>query len=119
MPSRPSRPRPTNRSRLAADGGDGGGPRRGANSAARIDVTENGSAWPDEVLPDGQIEDKERTSDLEEHLAAGERATRGGAPLAHVDDATEQRTIKLSGYRYADIIRRHKLELTGAKVKFP
>jgi beta-glucosidase len=107
--------------------------------AARIYVTENGSAWPDEVLPDGQIEDKERTSYLEEHLAASERASLGGAPLAgyfvwslmdnfewaygyakrfglvHVDYATQQRTIKLSGYRYADIIRRHKLELTGEK----
>jgi beta-glucosidase len=100
--------------------------------AARIYVTENGSAWPDEVQPDGQIEDKERTTYLEQHLAAGERATRGGARLAgyfawslvdnfewaygyakrfglvHVDYATQQRTIKLSGHRYAEIIRRHK-----------
>jgi beta-glucosidase len=100
--------------------------------AARIYITENGSAWPDEVV-DGQIEDKERTSYLEDHLAAGVRATRGGAPLAgyfawslmdnfewaygyakrfglvHVDYATQQRTIKLSGHRYAEIIHRHKL----------
>jgi beta-glucosidase len=100
--------------------------------AARIYVTENGSAWPDEVLPDGQIEDKERTIYLEDHLAAGLRATRGGAPFAgyfawslldnfewaygyakrfglvHVDYPTQRRTIKASGHRYAEIIRRHK-----------
>jgi beta-glucosidase len=100
--------------------------------SARIYVTENGSAWPDEVLPDGQIEDKERMAYLEQHLAASIRATRDGAPLAgyfawslldnfewaygyakrfglvHVDYATQRRTVKASGYRYADIIRRHK-----------
>ncbi len=100
--------------------------------APRIYVTENGSAWPDEVLPDGQIEDKERMAYLEQHLAASIRATRDGAPLAgyfawslldnfewaygyakrfglvHVDYETQRRTIKASGYRYADIIRRHR-----------
>jgi beta-glucosidase len=100
--------------------------------ASRIYVTESGSAWPDEVLPDGQIEDKERTIYLEDHLAAGLRATRGGAPLAgyfawslldnfewaygyakrfglvHVDYPTQRRTSKASGHRYAEIIRRHK-----------
>jgi beta-glucosidase len=102
-------------------------------AVCRIYVTENGSAWPDEVV-DGQIEDKERTTYLEDHLAAGVRATRGGVPLAgyfawslldnfewaygyakrfglvHVDYETQQRTIKLSGYRYAEIIQRHKRE---------
>ncbi len=105
--------------------------------AARIYVTESGSAWPDEVLPDGQIEDKERMIYLEQHLAASIRATRGGAPLAgyfvwslldnfewaygyakrfglvHVDYPTQRRTIKASGYRYAEIIRRHK---SGSRV---
>jgi beta-glucosidase len=100
--------------------------------ASRIYVTESGSAWPDEVLPDGQIEDKERTIYLEDHLAAGLRATRGGAPLAgyfawslldnfewaygyakrfglvHVDYPTQRRTIKASGHRYAEIIRRYR-----------
>jgi beta-glucosidase len=102
--------------------------------APRIYVTESGSAWPDEVLPDGQIEDKERMAYLEQHLAASLRATRDGAPLAgyfvwslldnfewaygyakrfglvHVDYGTQRRTIKASGYRYADIIRRYKAE---------
>jgi beta-glucosidase len=104
----------------------------GEYQAARIYITENGSAWTDEVTPDGQIEDKQRTIYLEDHLAAGLRATRGGAPLAgyfawslldnfewaygyakrfglvHVDYETQRRTIKLSGHRYAEIIRRHK-----------
>ncbi|MBO0870858.1 MAG: beta-glucosidase [Micromonosporaceae bacterium] len=100
--------------------------------APRIYITENGSAWPDEVLPDGQIQDKERMAYLEEHLEASIRATRGGARVAgyfawslldnfewaygyakrfglvHVDYATQRRTIKASGYRYEEIIRRHK-----------
>ena len=100
--------------------------------AQRIYVTENGSAWPDEVLPDGQIEDKDRTIYLEDHLEASLRAARGGAPLAgyfcwslldnfewaygyakrfglvHVDYPTQRRTMKASGYRYAEIIRRHR-----------
>jgi beta-glucosidase len=100
--------------------------------APRIYITENGSAWADEVLPDGQIQDKERMAYLEEHLEASIRATRGGARLAgyfawslldnfewaygyakrfglvHVDYATQRRTIKASGYRYEEIIRRHK-----------
>ncbi|MEN3306532.1 MAG: beta-glucosidase [Micromonosporaceae bacterium] len=100
--------------------------------APRIYVTENGSAWPDKVLPDGRIDDKERMTYLEDHLAASIRATRGGATLAgyfawslldnfewaygyakrfgliHVDYRTQRRTIKASGYRYAEIIRRHR-----------
>jgi beta-glucosidase len=100
--------------------------------APRIYVTENGSAWADEVLPDGHIEDKERIIYLEDHLAASLRATQGGAPLAgyfawslldnfewaygyakrfglvHVDYQTQRRTIKASGHRYAEIIRRHR-----------
>ena len=50
--------------------------------AQRIFVTENGSAWPDEVGPDGQVDDKERTDYLEEHLAACARAVARGVPLA-------------------------------------
>jgi beta-glucosidase len=100
--------------------------------ARSIYVTENGSAWPDEVQPDGQVEDKERTDYLEQHLEACARAVRRGAPLAgyfawslldnfewaygyakrfglvHVDYPTQRRTIKASGYRYADIIRSHR-----------
>jgi beta-glucosidase len=100
--------------------------------AQRIYVTENGSAWPDEIEPDGHVEDKERTDYLEQHLAACAAAARRGAPLAgyfawslldnfewaygyakrfglvHVDYPTQRRTMKASGHRYADIIRSYR-----------
>ncbi|HKE63273.1 MAG TPA: GH1 family beta-glucosidase [Micromonosporaceae bacterium] len=100
--------------------------------ARRIYVTENGSAWPDEIEPDGNVEDKDRINYLEEHLEACLRAVRHGAPVAgyfawslldnfewaygyakrfglvHVNYETQRRTIKASGYRYADIIRAHR-----------
>jgi beta-glucosidase len=100
--------------------------------ARRIFVTENGSAYPDTVGPDGQVHDPERTAYLEEHLAACSRAVRRGAPLAgyfawslldnfewaygydkrfglvHVDYPTQKRTVKGSGRRYADIIAAHR-----------
>ena len=98
---------------------------------ARIYVTENGSAWPDERRArTAQIEDKERTDYLEQHLDARARAAAArGAPVAgyfawslldnfewaygydkrfglvHVDYATQRRTIKASGHRYAELIR--------------
>ncbi|MFF8846382.1 GH1 family beta-glucosidase [Streptomyces sp. NPDC015127] len=96
---------------------------------ARIHITENGSAYRDTVRADGAVDDRERTRYLEEHLAACARALRRGAPLAgyfawslmdnfewaygydkrfglvHVDYATQKRTVKGSGHRYADIIR--------------
>ncbi len=92
-------------------------------------VTENGSAYPDVVGPGGQIDDPERTRYLEEHLAACTNAVNRGAPLAgyfawslldnfewaygydkrfglvHVDYATQRRTMKGSGHRYAAIVR--------------
>ncbi|MFD0662592.1 family 1 glycosylhydrolase [Thermocatellispora tengchongensis] len=101
--------------------------------ARRIYVTENGSAYPDTVASDGTVHDPERTRYLEEHLSACARAARRGAPLAgyyawslldnfewaygydkrfglvHVDYATQRRTIKTSGRRYAAIIRDHRL----------
>ncbi|MEU9736672.1 GH1 family beta-glucosidase [Streptomyces sp. NPDC048002] len=95
-------------------------------------VTENGSAFPDTVAPDGTVHDPERTLYLEQHVAACARAVRKGSPLAgyyawslldnfewaygydkrfglvHVDYATQKRTLKTSGQRYADIIRVHR-----------
>ena len=100
--------------------------------ARRLYVTENGSAYPDVVRPDGTVHDPERQDYLERHLAACASAARKGAPLAgyfawslldnfewaygydkrfglvHVDYRTQVRTIKGSGYRYADIIRTHR-----------
>ncbi|MFJ6797092.1 GH1 family beta-glucosidase [Streptomyces sp. NPDC091268] len=98
----------------------------------KLYVTENGSAFPDTIGPDGSVDDPERTAYLEQHLAACARAARQGAPLAgyyawslldnfewaygydkrfglvHVDYATQQRTVKTSGHRYADIVRSHR-----------
>jgi len=95
----------------------------------RIFVTESGAAWPDEVTPTGEIEDKERTGYLEQHIEACLAATARGVPVAgyfawslldnfewaygyekrfglvHVDYATQRRTVKASGYRYAELIR--------------
>ncbi|WP_394383171.1 GH1 family beta-glucosidase [Streptomyces cacaoi] len=100
--------------------------------ARRILVTENGAAYPDTVGPDGQVHDPERTRYLEEHLAACARAVERGVPLAgyfawslldnfewaygyaqrfglvHVDYATQRRTVKSSGRRYADLVRTHR-----------
>jgi beta-glucosidase len=96
-------------------------------------VTENGSAWTDTVTPDGRVHDPERLRYLEEHLAACGRAARRGVPLAgyfawslldnfewdygydarfglvYVDYPTQQRLMKDSGRRYADIIDAHRL----------
>ncbi|MFE9926948.1 GH1 family beta-glucosidase [Streptomyces sp. NPDC005774] len=106
--------------------------------ARKLYVTENGSAFPDTVRPDGTIDDAERQDYLEQHLAACASAARKGAPLAgyfawslldnfewaygydkrfglvHVDYATQTRTIKGSGHRYADIIRGHEGEARRA-----
>ncbi|MEV7394658.1 GH1 family beta-glucosidase [Streptomyces sp. NPDC091215] len=100
--------------------------------ARKLYVTENGSAYPDVVRPDGTIDDPERQEYLASHLAACASAARKGAPLAgyfawslldnfewaygyekrfglvHVDYETQVRTIKGSGRRYADIIRDHR-----------
>ncbi|MFF4571635.1 GH1 family beta-glucosidase [Streptomyces sp. NPDC001410] len=100
--------------------------------AGKIYVTENGSAFPDVVRPDGTVDDPERQDYLERHLAACASAARKGAPLAgyfawslldnfewaygyakrfglvHVDYRTQVRTIKGSGHRYADIVRAHR-----------
>ncbi|MCL6669102.1 MULTISPECIES: GH1 family beta-glucosidase [Streptomyces] len=99
---------------------------------SRLYVTENGSAYPDVVRPDGTVDDPERTEYLEQHLAACASAVRKGAPLAgyfawslldnfewaygydkrfglvHVDYETQKRTIKGTGHRYADIVRAHR-----------
>ncbi|GAA2423581.1 GH1 family beta-glucosidase [Streptomyces glaucus] len=106
--------------------------------ARRLYVTENGSAFPDVVRPDGTVDDPERQDYLVRHLAACASAARRGAPLAgyfawslldnfewaygydkrfglvHVDYATQTRTIKGAGHRYADIIRAHRGQVRRA-----
>ncbi|MEU6064279.1 MULTISPECIES: GH1 family beta-glucosidase [Streptomyces] len=100
--------------------------------ARKIYVTENGSAYPDLVRPDGTVDDPERQEYLVGHLAACASAARKGAPLAgyfawslldnfewaygydkrfglvHVDYRTQVRTIKGTGHRYAEIVRSHR-----------
>src|SRR3954447_20240039 len=95
-------------------------------------LTENGSAYEDEVLPDGSIHDAERTSYLAALLASAQQAIADGVPLkgyfvwslmdnfewahgyskrfgvVHVDYATQQRRIKDSGRWYADFLRAHR-----------
>ncbi|AGP52848.1 GH1 family beta-glucosidase [Streptomyces rapamycinicus] len=101
----------------------------GEYGARKLYVTENGSAYPDVVRPDGTVDDPERQDYLVQHLAACASAVRKGAPLAgyfawslldnfewaygydkrfglvHVDYRTQVRTIKGTGHRYAEIIR--------------
>ncbi|MFE2874213.1 GH1 family beta-glucosidase [Streptomyces roseus] len=100
--------------------------------ARRIHVTENGSSYADTVAADGSVHDPERARYLTGHLAACARAARRGAPLAgyyawslldnfewaygydkrfglvRVDYATQRRTVKTSGRRYAEVIAAHR-----------
>jgi beta-glucosidase len=95
-------------------------------------VTENGSAWADEVSTDGAVHDPERTDYLLRHLAAVRKAIDEGADvrgyfawslldnyewargyaqrfgLVHVDCATQRRTLKDSAHAYAEVLRRHR-----------
>ncbi len=92
-------------------------------------LTENGSTFEDVVLPDGRIEDVQRRSYLQRHLAAAQRAMAAGVPLkgyfawslldnfewaegylrrfglAFVDYETQQRTLKASGQWYAQFLQ--------------
>ncbi|MFI6978321.1 GH1 family beta-glucosidase [Embleya sp. NPDC050154] len=101
-----------------------------------LHVTESGAAWPDERNAAGEVHDELRAAYLEGHIAACARAIERGAPvrgyfawslldnfewaygydkrfgLVHVDYATQERTIKSSGHRYAALIRAHA-ERTG------
>lgn len=97
-----------------------------------IYVTENGAAYPDEVSADGRVHDAGRRDYLEQHLAVTAAAAgvdvdvRGyfvwslidnfewtygydrRFGIVHVDFDTQQRTIKDSGYWYAEQIRQHR-----------
>jgi beta-glucosidase len=97
----------------------------------KIYVTENGSAWEDTPGPGGSVDDVRRAEYLETHIEACARARLRGAPvegyfawslldnfewaygyekrfgIVHVDYATQQRTIKASGRRYAEIVAAH------------
>jgi beta-glucosidase len=93
-------------------------------------VTENGSAFLDEVV-DGQVDDPQRLAYFDSHLRACADAIGAGVPLkgyfawslldnfewaygytrrfglVHVDYETQRRIIKSSGRWYAEVIRRN------------
>jgi beta-glucosidase len=95
-------------------------------------VTENGSAWDDEVDAEGAVHDPERVDFLVRHLTAMATAMERGADvrgyfawslldnyewargyaqrfgLVHVDYETQRRTVKDSGLAYAELLRRHR-----------
>jgi beta-glucosidase len=94
-----------------------------------IHVTENGSAWTDEVAADGTVSDPDRLAYLAAHVAACARAREQGADVAgyfawslldnfewaegyamrfgivHVDFETQRRTPKASGDWYSRFVR--------------
>jgi beta-glucosidase len=102
--------------------------------AQALYVTESGSAWDDEPDADGFVADHERAVYLVDHVDAVADAVAQGAPvrgyfawslldnfewaygywprfgLAHVDYATQRRTMKLSGRTYADLIAEHRTQ---------
>ena len=91
-------------------------------------VTENGAAYDDEVGPDGEVADAERTDFLRAHVEATLDAIEQGVDvrgyfywslmdnfewawgyakrfgIVRVDYETQQRTVKQSGREYARII---------------
>jgi len=93
-----------------------------------IYVTENGAAYPDEVGPDGQVDDPDRLSYLRRHLEMVKRAIHLGAPVkgyfvwalldnfewgfgfskrfgvVYVDFTTQQRIPKTSARWYRQMI---------------
>ena len=93
-----------------------------------IYITENGAAYPDEVGPDGQVDDEERRHYFELHTAACADAVAEGLPLkgyfawslldnfewafgysrrfgiVHVDYDTQVRTVKKSGLWFRDFL---------------
>jgi beta-glucosidase len=95
-------------------------------------VTENGAAFSDEVI-DGRVHDVARQDYIERHLAATMRAREAGADvrgyfvwslldnfewgygfakrfgIVRVDYDTQERIVKDSGLRYADLIQQRQL----------
>lgn len=97
-------------------------------------VTENGSAWDDVVTPDGHVHDSRRVEYLEQHLSAIAGAIDEGADvrgyfawslldnfewawgyakrfgIVRVDYDTQERIVKDSGLRYAELIEQTAVE---------
>ena len=99
-----------------------------AAAGTALYVTENGAAFDDTVAPDGAVHDADRVAFLESHLGAVADAVAAGVDvrgyfywslldnfewawgyakrfgIVRVDYATQERTIKDSGRRYAELI---------------
>ncbi|HYI55501.1 MAG TPA: family 1 glycosylhydrolase, partial [Microlunatus sp.] len=97
-------------------------------------VTENGVAFADQVAPDGSVDDADRVAYLRAHLDAIHRAVAEGVPvkgyfywslmdnfewawgyakrfgIVSVDYGTQRRTVKTSGWEYANIIATRSLD---------
>lgn len=97
-------------------------------------VTENGVAFADEVARDGSVDDTDRVAYLRDHLAAVLEACAEGVPvrgyfywslldnfewawgyakrfgIVRVDYETQRRTVKASGWEYANIIAARTLD---------
>ncbi len=98
-----------------------------------IYISENGSAWPDEVAEDGKVHDIGRIDYLEKHLAQVEQMNKDGLNIqgyyawsfmdnyewaygydkrfgiVYVDYETQKRIPKDSYYRYQEIIKNRGL----------
>ncbi len=92
-------------------------------------ITENGAAYPDQVGPDGSVDDQDRLEFLDAHLRATRDAIDAGADvrgyfawslmdnfewalgytkrfgIVRVDYETQERTVKASGAWYAQVAR--------------
>ena len=101
-------------------------------------VTENGVAFADQVAPDSSVDDADRVAYLRAHLDAIHRAVAEGVPvkgyfywslmdnfewawgyakrfgIVSVDYETQRRTVKASGWEYADIIAARSLDHADA-----
>jgi beta-glucosidase len=99
-----------------------------ADSGLPVYITENGSAWDDEVDADGQVHDPERVGYLRDHLGALAESVAAGTDvrgyfawslldnfewsygygkrfgIVRVDYDTQERVVKDSGREYARII---------------
>jgi beta-glucosidase len=96
-------------------------------------ISENGAAYPDQVSPDGQVQDPARISYIRSHLEKVREAISIGIPvrgyfawslldnfewaygtskrfgLVHVDFQTQQRTLKDSAKWYQQVIRENAI----------
>jgi beta-glucosidase len=96
-------------------------------------ITENGAACPDQIGPDGQVDDPLRVSFLKRHLTEAARAIAAGVPLrgyfawslmdnfewaygyrkrfglVYVDYPTQRRILKTSAHWYRRVIAANRL----------